>query len=154
MIRSGITNTFINTIVTALHGPDWEMLLQRQVSFIGVDAMLHLLTETSIFMSLPHECLCQVTGDPLIHLTPNLQQLRESQADSSCGRENGSKKRQHVKVTVSVGPRKKQKLNSGSLEFTVAKCSQKQAGEIRYDLYSTSINWILIFLQLVGYFYQ
>lgn len=32
--------------------------------------MLHLLTETSIFVSLPNQCLCQVTGDPLIHMVP------------------------------------------------------------------------------------
>ncbi len=30
--------------------------------------MLHLLTEASIFASLPNECLCQMTGTPLVFL--------------------------------------------------------------------------------------
>jgi hypothetical protein len=30
--------------------------------------MLHLLTETSIFVPLPNECLCQLTGMPLVFL--------------------------------------------------------------------------------------
>jgi hypothetical protein len=39
---------------------------------VGVDAMLHLLTETSVFASLPNQCLCQMTGEPLIHIaSPN-----------------------------------------------------------------------------------
>lgn len=29
---------------------------------------MHLLTETSIFVQLPNECFCQVTGEPLITL--------------------------------------------------------------------------------------
>ena len=32
--------------------------------------MLHLLTEVSVFVSLPNQCLCQVTGEPLIHVVP------------------------------------------------------------------------------------
>lgn len=32
--------------------------------------MFHLLTETSVFIPLPNECLCQVTGEPIIHLKP------------------------------------------------------------------------------------
>ena len=35
---------------------------------VGVDIMLHLLTQTSTFVALPNECLCQVTGKPLIHI--------------------------------------------------------------------------------------
>ncbi|KAI6123581.1 hypothetical protein EV401DRAFT_1271406 [Pisolithus croceorrhizus] len=30
--------------------------------------MLHLLLKTSIFVSLPNECLCQLTGEPLIYV--------------------------------------------------------------------------------------
>ncbi len=30
--------------------------------------MLHLLTEASIFAPLPNECLCQMTGTPLVFL--------------------------------------------------------------------------------------
>ena len=35
---------------------------------IGESAMLHLLTEASIFVPLPNECLCQLTGMPLVFL--------------------------------------------------------------------------------------
>lgn len=37
---------------------------------IGEDAMLHLLTETHIFVSLPNDCLCQMTGEPIIFKVP------------------------------------------------------------------------------------
>ncbi|KAI9572043.1 hypothetical protein HD554DRAFT_2015284, partial [Boletus coccyginus] len=57
-----IYNRFINTVVTALNGPEWELTLHR----IGADAMLHLLLNTSLFISLPNECLCQLTGEPLM----------------------------------------------------------------------------------------
>jgi hypothetical protein len=30
--------------------------------------MFHLLTEASIFVPLPNECLCQMTGPPLVFL--------------------------------------------------------------------------------------
>lgn len=33
---------------------------------IGADAVLHLLFKTSLFISLPNECLCQLTGEPII----------------------------------------------------------------------------------------
>jgi len=62
--RSGVNNFFVNTTVTALQGSDWERLLER----IGESAMFHLLTEASIFVPLPNECLCQLTGTPLVFL--------------------------------------------------------------------------------------
>ena len=44
--------------------------------------MLHLLTETSLFISLPNGCFCQMTGEPLVHFkvpiglsTPNSAQV-------------------------------------------------------------------------------
>lgn len=83
-MRSGVNNFFVNTIVTALQGSDWERLLGRcvpvlvrnalRVSYarhrirIGESAMLHLLTEACIFVPLPNECLCQLTGIPLVFL--------------------------------------------------------------------------------------
>lgn len=85
MSRLGITNYFVNTIITALKSPDWELLLQRCPSFdpymttsflrkklirISIDAMLHLLLETSMFISLPNGCLCQITGVPLMNVAP------------------------------------------------------------------------------------
>lgn len=35
---------------------------------IGEDIMFHLLTELSIFVPLPNDCLCQVTGEPILHM--------------------------------------------------------------------------------------
>ena len=32
--------------------------------------MLHILTETHLFVSLPNDCLCQMTGEPMIHMVP------------------------------------------------------------------------------------
>ncbi|KAI0359809.1 hypothetical protein OH77DRAFT_1358930, partial [Trametes cingulata] len=61
-----LTNYFVNTIVTALQAPEWEILLDR----IGENVMFLLLCETSIFVSLPNGCLCQMTGDPLVNLKP------------------------------------------------------------------------------------
>ncbi len=82
--RSGVNNFFVNTIVTALQGSDWERLLERYAPVflegfftclmpgvlirIGESTMFHLLTEASIFVPLPNECLCQLTGMPLVFL--------------------------------------------------------------------------------------
>ncbi|EPT01424.1 hypothetical protein FOMPIDRAFT_17886, partial [Fomitopsis schrenkii] len=54
-------NYFLNTVVTALEAAEWRLLFER----IGEDSMFHLLTETSVFIPLPNECLCQVTGNPI-----------------------------------------------------------------------------------------
>ncbi|KAI5892940.1 uncharacterized protein SCHCODRAFT_02458821, partial [Schizophyllum commune H4-8] len=32
--------------------------------------MIHLLTDTSIFVSLPNGCLCQMSGVPVVNLRP------------------------------------------------------------------------------------
>ncbi|KAI0319223.1 hypothetical protein OF83DRAFT_1055383 [Amylostereum chailletii] len=63
-IRQGISNYFVNTIVTALQGSDWERLLKRR------DIMLHLLAETAVFVPLHNDCLCQVAGAPVIYSKP------------------------------------------------------------------------------------
>ncbi|KAJ6513097.1 hypothetical protein C8R45DRAFT_752407, partial [Mycena sanguinolenta] len=57
-----LLNTNVNTNVTALLAPEWETLLHR----IGTDAMLHLLNDTSLFVALPNNCLCQLVGEPII----------------------------------------------------------------------------------------
>ncbi|KAG6899964.1 hypothetical protein C0993_004865 [Termitomyces sp. T159_Od127] len=67
--RVGISNYFVNTIVTALQSPEWETLLQR----IGINPMLYLLSETNIFISLPNGCLCQMTGEPVVTLSPKIR---------------------------------------------------------------------------------
>lgn len=78
-----LTNYFVNTIITALQGPTWQMLLERCRTNhglyctrangqhrIGEDAMFHLLFDTSIFVALPNGCLCQMTGDAIVNLRP------------------------------------------------------------------------------------
>lgn len=84
MSRPGVENNNMNTIVTSLQGEEWKLLLARQVLIlivldlsptdsshrIGEDAMMHLLTETAIFLSLPNNCFCQMTGEPLINFPP------------------------------------------------------------------------------------
>lgn len=37
---------------------------------IGVDSMVHLLADTSIFVSLPNDCYCQMTGKIILYLAP------------------------------------------------------------------------------------
>ena len=37
-------------------------------SRVGENVMFHLLSETSIYVPLPNNCLCQLTGTPLVHL--------------------------------------------------------------------------------------
>ncbi|TFK18118.1 hypothetical protein FA15DRAFT_603881 [Coprinopsis marcescibilis] len=61
-----VAPSFRNTVVAALRASEWDDLLFR----IGVGAMLHLLSETSIFVPLPNGCLCQVTGEPVVFLVP------------------------------------------------------------------------------------
>ncbi|KAF9267885.1 hypothetical protein L218DRAFT_855125, partial [Marasmius fiardii PR-910] len=64
LVDGAVINEFANTLVTALYTPEWGILLQR----IGRQAMTHLLTMTSIFVSLPNGCLCQMTGKPFSSL--------------------------------------------------------------------------------------
>ena len=48
--------------------------------------MIHLLTETSIFISLPNGCLCQITGEPLIHISPNSRIVGPSRGNQTINR--------------------------------------------------------------------
>lgn len=98
----GFTNTFVNTIITALQGPEWVNLLTR----IGADAMLHLLTKTSIFVKLPNECLCQMTGMPLIYAMPPTLDWYMSSSEA-CVNDLGKRKRDPLEGS---GPRKRLKL--------------------------------------------
>lgn len=45
------------------------------LSSIGEDAMLALLSSTSIFLQLPNGCLCQATGRPMCTLPPRMVDL-------------------------------------------------------------------------------
>ncbi|KAF9943040.1 hypothetical protein BGZ67_007685 [Mortierella alpina] len=51
-------NRFPNTLQDFVRSSLWEILLQR----IGDEAMLYLLTSTSMFVALPNNCYCQITG--------------------------------------------------------------------------------------------
>ncbi|KAG2356179.1 hypothetical protein BDR07DRAFT_471973 [Suillus spraguei] len=68
--------------------------------------MLHLLTKTSIFTKLPNECLCQMTGMPLIYATPPTLDWYMPSSDSCM---NDLKKRKRDPLEGS-GPRKRLKL--------------------------------------------
>ena len=106
-LRSGVNNFFVNTIVTALQGSEWERLLERcgSVFFfpkvfymsdivirIGESAMFHLLTEASIFVPLPNECLCQLTGIPLVFLPSPTIDLLSSVSTGPVASEKGKRK--------------------------------------------------------------
>ena len=45
-------------------------LCAKSLPSIGADAMIHLLTDTSIFVPLPNGCLCQMSGVPVVNLRP------------------------------------------------------------------------------------
>ena len=82
--RTTVFNFFVNTMVSVLRSYDWCLLLQRYesralpenkielrlLSSVGEDAMLGLLSGTSIFLQLPNGCLCQATGKPMCALRP------------------------------------------------------------------------------------
>ncbi|KAF9962271.1 hypothetical protein BGZ72_008406 [Mortierella alpina] len=51
-------NRFPNTLQDFVRSSLWEILLQRS----GDEAMLYLLTNTSMFVALPNNCYCQITG--------------------------------------------------------------------------------------------
>ncbi|KAJ3089050.1 hypothetical protein HK100_007870, partial [Physocladia obscura] len=60
----GIEAVFPNTIVSLLKTLPWQKLLK----IIGPADILHLLTETSLFCSLPNNCLFQISGHPFAEL--------------------------------------------------------------------------------------
>ena len=61
--------------------------------------MLHLLTETSIFLSLPNGCLCQLAGEPIIYLTPKIQATSDFSANApTTGTQGATGKRQRRNV--------------------------------------------------------
>jgi len=63
--------------------------------------MIHLLTETSIFVSLPNGCLCQITGEPLIHMSPKshiVEPFQRIQIQQPITKVNSGKKRTWTEV--------------------------------------------------------
>jgi hypothetical protein len=55
---------------------------------IGVDAMFHLLADTSIFVSLPNDSLCQMTGEPIVEKAPPDGKAQDLQKDVNKKRVN------------------------------------------------------------------
>ncbi|KAJ3786091.1 hypothetical protein GGU10DRAFT_267915, partial [Lentinula aff. detonsa] len=101
-----LNNTFVNTIVTALHESQWTLLLQR----IGVDAMIYLLTQASMFVSLPNGCLCQMTGPLLLHVAPKPECERAAEYSNKRKRsttDNGLSDRllKRMKIASTAGPK-------------------------------------------------
>ena len=74
--------------------------------------MLHLLTETSVFLSLPNGCLCQVTGIPVIFVTPIIQNDQTLFSLQPCEKSGtiSNKKRSLPAVDKEERPCKRQKL--------------------------------------------
>lgn len=106
--RPAIENKFVNTLVTALRAPEWEALL----NMVGEDVVIHLFTETSLFLPLPNGCLCQATGPPLVHVKlsdPRIRPLRTEAQKSDLG----SRKRNCESTDEDVPPAKRRKANSG-----------------------------------------
>ncbi|KAG2017771.1 hypothetical protein CC2G_007253 [Coprinopsis cinerea AmutBmut pab1-1] len=95
-----------NTIVSVFDSPEWTTLLSK----IGVDAMLHLLTETSIFIPLPNGCLCQVTGEPLLFLRPLAKDASvDGETRPACTK--AVKRKYQGDLGTSARPHKRRRLN-------------------------------------------
>lgn len=77
--------------------------------------MLHLLTETSLFIQLPNDCLCQITGQPILYLTvpssDNDPSLKKELPDTSS---RGKKRVLRSFTTENEPPAKRRKLESGT----------------------------------------
>jgi len=73
---------------------------------VGIAVMLHLLVDTSIFVSLPNGCLCQMTGEPFIIPPGDFQNAITKSTEK------------YLKRTLSIEnneelPSKRRKLESG-----------------------------------------
>jgi len=141
MGRIGITNYYVNTMITALQAPEWECLLQRSVHpdisisyfsiqlgrhSIGVDAMIHLLSETYIFVSLPNECLCQMTGEPMIFMaTPFSRQQTMGPPNDSHAQTKEKRKFRYPHDHKPERPAKRSKLSPSTLNFSTGSTTVK-----------------------------
>ena len=94
--------------------------------------MLHLLTETSVFLSLPNGCLCQVTGVPIAFISPNVQNNHTSFPLQPCEK-NGTisnKKRSFPALDKEERPHKRQRLANFTTSRSGVK-SPKTTGYVR-----------------------
>ncbi|KAF5391483.1 hypothetical protein D9757_002434 [Collybiopsis confluens] len=97
-----------NTIVTSLQGPEWALLFER----IGIDAMVHLLTETSTFVSLPNGCLCQMTGPILLYSVLKNEREKDLEASKRKRERSGVEGESHERHP------KRLKVSSMALDYT------------------------------------
>ncbi|KAF7316755.1 Telomerase reverse transcriptase [Mycena chlorophos] len=100
-----VRNVVLNTNVTALQAPEWELLHDR----VGTDAMVHLLTETSVFVALPNDCLCQLVGIPITANRLENLQLFDTRATVI----RPPKRTASTSSEELSGPAKRVRLNSG-----------------------------------------
>ena len=76
--------------------------------------MLHLLTETSIFLSLPNGCLCQLAGEPIIYSMPKLQDTTKPSTNTLLHRNQavaGKRQRQNAPNDTEERPGKRRRLD-------------------------------------------
>lgn len=75
--------------------------------------MFHLLAQTSIFLKLPNECLCQIAGEPMINLPPphdmlfSIPTFRQPLGDTN---QRGLLKRKREKTEESGRPGKRPRV--------------------------------------------
>lgn len=96
---------------------------------VGDAILLHLLTETSVYVALPNDCYCQVMGTPIIYSAPptSLFDTRVSDkiANVTKPARSQSRKRKaiHVDEGKSLRPEKRLKVTT-SWSFSI------QAGKV------------------------
>lgn len=89
--------------------------------------MLHLLTETSIFLSLPNGCLCQLAGEPIIYLTPKIQTTTDPSLNAPTkGTQETTRKRQRRNAPSEAEdrPNKRRKLDASDIKAKKAHSKQ------------------------------
>ena len=91
--------------------------------------MLHLLTEASIFVPLPNECLCQLTGIPLVSLPPPAIDLANSALATASP--SGERKRKAEPHTEVSSPKKQLQSTRRGLKWVL------------YTSRIMSLNWCL-----------
>ena len=77
--------------------------------------MMHLLTGTSIFLSLPNGCLCQLAGEPIIYLTPKIQTTSDPSVNAPTNgtqQATGKRQRRNVPNEAEGRPNKRRRLDA------------------------------------------
>jgi hypothetical protein len=89
--------------------------------------MLHLLTETSIFLSLPNGCLCQLAGEPIIYLTPKIQVTSDPSVNAPTNgtqETTGKRQRRNAPSEADDRPNKRRKLDASDIKAKKAHSKQ------------------------------